>query len=554
MSTLRVANVHFDSTQTNFIDARTPGTIRINTTNLELNATSVIQNGISLTAPVTPAGALLEYPWKDGDPNPTGYLRLDGNTYLRSAYSNLSSVIGSPIRLGNYTRLLQNTSLQLSDVFQANGVLFHAGTNAVSSEINSFTYNHDLPSAANTIVYSRNGGISWISAAAMGFHGINRYGGGNGLANRSLVAANGTGTYIITNGSATKGDNSGRQIGNAYIMVATSENLNSWSKVVLTTGSAGGAPAGGLDGADGGSSASAVTFGGTQNRFALLFTGGSNSQSGLNCTTNVSDKSHRIAWSNNGTTWTFSSPGSPGYIYGYQEVNSIPQNAQRESGVWINIEATSNGFVAIRSSANARVNTVFTSADGIVWTDISQTLFNAGASSGFLSLSVANGLFILTPSGTFGLPTIDGIPSLFVSNNRTTWSRVNTVSTVNEANPYISGRRIFHNGTFYYTSDNNYLMYSTDLIKWSAIRASNFDNFNIIATANVGNTLYGHGAANTTVTTNARMSITSVNHNTYNVATEFPLPTGLRYSGTYTFPSTFITENPSLNFTSFIKT
>lgn len=55
MSTLRVANVHFDSTQTNFIDIRDTNTVRINTTNLELNASSIV----TATALRTPTGGTI---------------------------------------------------------------------------------------------------------------------------------------------------------------------------------------------------------------------------------------------------------------------------------------------------------------------------------------------------------------------------------------------------------------------------------------------------------------------------------------------------------------
>jgi hypothetical protein len=541
-----------------------------NAANQTANAALDVANSIGSTATAAfnkannalPPGTIVEKVWNTTDPIPTGFLRMDSNVYFREAYSDLSTVLGEPIRMGNYTKVFQNTILQVSDVFQSNDVLFHAGTNTVGSISNqSYEIAHDLSSAANTIIYSRDGGISWTSAAAMGFNMINTVYNRDNLAisNRRMVASNGTGTYVITNGSATSGTIAAIQNGNAYIMAATSENLNSWTKVVLTSGAAGGTGSGSINGADGGSSAYSISFGGTQNRFVLLFSGGSNFVAGVCDTSTGTNKASRIAWSNNGTTWTFQPPGAVGWTQGSYQVNDVLQTAEANRDPWENIEATSNGFVAIRRVSNApnvRSNTVFTSSDGIIWTDISTTIADAGydgnwgtsTNSPVRTLSQANGLFIISSAsistaGTIRASTQNSQPFILISNNRTTWSRVN-INSFGGGTPF-TGRRIFHNGKIYYTSGGNFFNYSTDLANWFRLE-SNTSTINIVATANVGNTIYGQGAGNTTTDVTGRMTVGSITHNTYNSGNEFPLPN--------TISNKTVTTNPFLNFESFIKT
>jgi hypothetical protein len=531
-----------------------------------INAETILQNGLPIGPPV---GTVIERYWKLGDPIPTGYIRQDGNVYSRAAYSELASIIGTPIEIGNFTTTFSNNSLLLSDVHNANGVLFHNGTTRA---------NNANTTTPNTIIYSRDAGTTWISAAAQGLsiatNYTNRNTHGGELSTVSTVAASGNGIYVITNRQAN-GVNHNLAVGpggygNAFVMVATSENLNSWSKIVFS-GTQGADLAGGYKGnfTGGGSKIQAVAYGGTQNRFVGLFEGGYGADNGAGggiCCASASAGFSRFAWSNNGTTWVLQGSG----VGNTASIAGISNFGSNDAWYWHDIVGSANGFIAIRefrNTHNPNANVVFTSSDGIVWSDITRNISNLGYMSAnstntalihTITPSFANGLFILIMRNQAGLSppnrNIGSSEYILVSNNRTDWTAINVTSsysvTVNNsiisASPFFTNnlaggvtRKIYHNGKFYYTSDGtNRIAYSTDLAEWYPL------SLNIVASANVGNTIFGQAISNTGSTLE-RLTIRSANHNTYNETTEFPVPSDFERG---------LGHNPFIKGTTFIKT
>jgi hypothetical protein len=526
------------------------GTANI-TSNLIVQGADVNQ---AIAAASMPTGIIIEKIWNSTLPVPSGYLRLDGSAYTKTAYSVLSTLIGSPTKIGNYTVLFQNTSLLLSDVHNANGVLFHNGTTSA---------NNANAATANSIVYSRDGGTVWISAAAQGLSAANTLGGvlthTGELSTTSRVASNGIGTYVITNaqsngrtygtlgGLPASGLTTTTPSGNAFIMYATAENLNTWTKFVFA-----GSGETANHSASGGSFIHAVAFGGTTNIFVALFRGGLENET-ISCCANFGPEyfNSKVYFSNNGTTLWSSTTSSPANL-------NINRYETRAAHDWIDVVASANGFIAVRAvdisnwktgNGNGYSNTVITSADGIVWTDISSTISAAGYDrSGYERVpSFANGRFIIAAS-TPSYDSSNTTRAILTSTNRTTWTRTVVDTSATSPGPF-SGRKIYHNGYIYYTSDTSGNMYySTDLFNWGIAQSVATEEINIIASANVGNNIYGHGFANGVSASDftRRMSIGSVNHNTYNVSTQFPLP--------FTSSNTVITRNPTLVGTSFIKT
>jgi hypothetical protein len=479
-------------------------------------------------------GMIVDKLWTSGDPNPEGFLRLDGNIYQRSAYSDLAQVIGTPLLVNNYTTLYTNNSMLNGDIYEANGVIFHNGTAPTNSA---------LPTIANSLLYSTDKGINWNFAAAQGLTGSNQETTANAhtgftvISNR--IASNGRGTFILTNETSegpgyvlNLGSGSGApgtsQIGNAYIMISTS-GLSNWSKVVMS-GTTGGDTA--FSGANG-ATIPAVAFGGTQNRFVALMNGGR-----ANTFTNGVYNS-RIGWSNNGSTWTFqSSNATVGVISGLDRSNPSIGYRYRD------VVGSSNGFIAITSATSREnANAVFTSADGITWTDISSTIASlsnfGGATDRARSISHANGEFIILTT----LPT--GQFDIHRSTDRVTWQTISEVSILFSGSTFRP--KILHNGRFYYTvrGQNAGIAFSENLTNWFAISSFTTlgsSSFALFPTANVGNTIFGQGTLGGSFTA----TINSVDHNTYNETTEFPL-----YSG---FLSNYISVSPLLTGGKFIKT
>lgn len=510
-----------------------------------INAATILQNGLPVGG--SPVGTVVDLPWSTANSVPSGFLRLDGNNYTRSAFPELASRIGQPEKIGNYTVLFQNTSLLLSDVHNANGVLFHNGTTPANT-FNTFT--------ANSIVYSRDGGTTWISAPALGLSTVG-YGTisttsshGGALTTASRVAANGTGTYVITNGGVN--NNIFLNNSNAFVMYATSENLNTWTKFVFT-GPAQLTPLSFSQYAlSTGTTISSVAYGGTQNRFVALLQGVATSYSC--CGSQTGYVNSRIFYSNNGTdVWTsVSLTTSPS---GVANVGSaFNANDGRNAFGWIDVVASANGFVATKfmfsggvGYITATANSVITSADGIVWTDLSPTV--GAASLGYNNSSFeripsfANGLFIIAASTPSYITT--NTLAILTSTDRTNWTRVPVNIVTGGVGPF-TGRKIYHNGSIYYSSTaNGNFSYSSDLTNWFGFDA-NIGDVNIIASANVGNTIYGHAAANLNFSGTQRMSIGSTTHNTYLKSTQFPLPN--------VSANTVIFTNPYVAGTKFIKT
>ena len=501
---------------------------------------STIQN----TASMLPTGVIVERPWNSTLPTPNGYLRLDGSAYLKTAYPDLSTLIGTPTKIGNYTVLFQNTSLLLSDVHNANGVLFHNGT---------ITPNNGNAATANSIIYSRDGGTVWISAAAQGLSAADRILNipthTGELTTASRVASNGIGTYVITNRQSNGGTYQtlgGKDTsGNAFVMYATGENLNTWSKFVFAGSGRATFPSGLTHAHSAGQGAfiHAVAFGGTANRFVALLRG--SFQDDGCCGTYYYNS--KVYFSNNGTTlWSSTTSGAANL--------NISPAISRASHSWVDVVASPSGFIAVRAigvtdlTGNGYSNTVITSADGIVWTDISSTIAAAGYDRGAYERipSFANGRFILA-ANTASYGSSNVTRAILTSTDRTTWTRTD-VNSLTGFNPF-TGRKIYHNGNIYYTSGTDgTLYYSTDLSNWGSIASDLAGEINIIASANVGNNIYGHGFANGITSTNftRRMSVGSVTHNTYSPATQFPIP--------FASSNTVIATNPLLVGTSFIKT
>jgi hypothetical protein len=439
----------------------------------------------------------------------------------------------------------------LSDVYNANGVIFHNGTTSPNNG-NAVT--------ANSIVYSRDGGTTWISAAAQGLSAADRISNipthiGE-LSTASRVASNGIGTYVITNAEAngstyqTLGGASGGSTtpsGNAFIMYATGEDLNTWSKFVFAGSGKAVFPTivHPAHAASGGSFIHAVAFGGTANRFVALFRGSFQNDG---CCSGFFYYNSKVYFSNNGTTlWSSTTSGAANL--------NISNGLTRAAHDWVDVVASPGGFIAVRAigvtdlTGNGYSNTVITSDDGIVWTDISSTIAAAGYDRGGYERvpSFANGRFILAASSsTYGSSNLTS-RAILTSTNRTTWTRTD-INTLTGINPF-TGRKIYHNGNIYYTSDSNgNLYYSTDLSTWGQAQSGATQQINIIASANVGNNIYGHGFANGSSATDftRRLSIGSVTHNTYDPATQFPVP--------FVSSNSVISYNPTLIGTSFIKT
>lgn len=548
MSTLRVANVHFESTGANRIDYTGTDQLDIRVGgNLVWRAGP---SGVTLGGG-SPTGSLTTSVWSNGESVPNGYLRLDGNNYSRTTYAALSNVIKNPVRLGDYTSLYLNTGLLVSDVYEANGVLFHNGT----AKANGY-----LTSVANSLVYSVDGGVNWILTSAQGVDStqsqnqFDSYGGK--FISKSRVASNGTGTFVITNGgtgfngitpASESSGSSGTGYGNAYVMVSTT-NLNTWSRTVFTGGTGGFA-------SSGGSFISAVGWGGTQNRFVALFNGGRDETLG--------EQFNRIGWSNNGTTWTFQTSNT--------SIGTSRPQSQSIFARYIDLASSSNGFVALTTNflttRNTNSNSVFTSADGIVWTDIS-----ANASAGLTDVTVQNtstfeigsayadyGCFASVANGFFILA---GGRTISYSNNRTNWTAVKLPDNA----PNIHSK-IQHNGKFYYyrnmpfgfsfstTTGNTICIFDSlsDTTPTGLIRNIDFipisvdkeGSINLIPSCNIGNVLYGQANSNISASSTARMGIYRIDHNTYDEATQFTLPNGT---------VTIQTSNPLLPTATFIKT
>jgi hypothetical protein len=506
-----------------------------------------------------PSGSIITKVWNNGDAIPTGFLRLDGNLYSRTTYSDLANTIGTPTLIGNFTTKYTNTSLILSDVYDSNGVVFHNGTSIANVGQNT---------TANSLIYSTDGGTTWISAAAQGvdapkssvnrtnytgsLSGVFSINGGSGSSYSSRpmsrVASNGRGTFVITNTSAngttnSTGDESWAGVGNAYIMVSGTADLNTWTKVVVST-----ANSINTFGSEAGSWIAGVAFGGTENRFVALFNGGSVDPG---CCGQKRGFSNKIGWSNNGTTWTWQSSnavigasnsaynfGGPGSIPGTTIANRLPFK------YYYDVAGSANGFIALTNRVD-QSNAVLTSADGITWTDISNTVYNAisyDASTQDRFVSYANNLWIIASSSR-----------LAYSSDRVNWTTVNYTSGFSP-----QPRNIKYNGKIYYTSTTaGNFYYSTNLSDWYLISSS---GFNIIPNANVGNVIFGQASSNTALAngyiTLPRGSINTIDHNTYNLNTQFPL----HDAGTQTIQSTGATGgltgyNPApIKSASFIKT
>ena len=492
-----------------------------------------------------PSGTIVTKIWNNGDPIPTGYLRLDGNLYSRTTYSDLANTIGTPTLIGNFTTKYTNTSLILSDVYESNGVLFHNGT-SVANCANATT--------ANSLIYSIDSGTTWISAAAQAIDapksysnrtnytgalsGFSLYGGaGSSYSARpmSRVASNGRGTFVITNTSAngfnhSTGDESQDGTGNAYIMVSGTADLNTWTKVVVSTANSGNAMS-----SDGGSWIAGVAFGGTENRFVALFNGGV-----TGCTTQAFN--NKIGWSNNGTTWTWQSSnaviGASNSSYQIPTFGNPGGAYRRPFKYYYDIAGSANGFIALTNRVDS-TNAVLTSAEGVIWTDISANVYNAisyDADSQNRFVSYANNLWIISSS-----------KRLAYSNDRINWTTVNYSSTAP------NGRNIKYNGKIYYTSGTDgTFYYSPNLSDWYGIFNAGFQ---VLSGANVGNLIFGQAISNTALAngyvTLPRGSINTIDHNTYNLNTQFPLYN----TSITTATSTGGQQNPApINYTSFIKT
>jgi hypothetical protein len=478
-----------------------------------------------------PTGTIITQVWRNGDAVPNGYLRMDGNVYTRSSYFALANLIGAPIEIGNYTTLYRNTGLLLSDVYLANGVLFHNGTSRA---------NNANTTTPNSLIYSTDSGLNWNFVSAQGVTAQQEYGqreNHSGLLSlTSRVAASPNGIYVITNAQAngvnyyTAENGEVSRTGNAFMMISNT-GLGTWAKVVVTGGT-------GFFKDDLGSNIRAVAYGGTQNRFVALFNAGG---VGGSCGDADTFYNHKIGWSNNGSTWAWQTSNAS---IGTSSGGGLTVNPVfRRFSYFLDVAGSSNGFVAIttNSPSSPNANSVFTSADGIVWSDISSNVyFSANGVTGTTTkaVSFANGFFIISDSTT---------GAIMYSSDRLNWSKANVSVTQFGT----SAKKIQHNGKVYYhrgTTDSQLIHFTSfnDTLNVQTISlGTSEDNFNIIVSCNIGNNIFGHGYANSTTDGTARMGIYSMNHTVYTEATQFPLPNG---------STTMTMVNPTLPRASFIKT
>jgi hypothetical protein len=420
---------------------------------------------------------------------PTGFLRCDGNIYLRSTYSSLASLIGTP-------PMPSSISFDYANSFNsgATGVNWPILVSANNLLIMSIPTGQTGNGSATGNLHTSTDGITWtprngaqIRQGGAITGGSNSFRDAARMVNDSWGTSNGaSGPYVIYVG--------GYPEGNVLAYQTSTDQGATWTQRTLryyrpTTSNQ--------------VYASGFVSGGTQNAY-LAGVGIYSSTGGCGCSTlTVTGQDANVAWSADGITFTAFKSFFPAGTY-----NGAGATAPTLPIIPI-MGSSSNGFVVLLGFSpqtlglytgesqylgylnGANSGLVFWSANGhpSTWTDITTNLRNtiSGTSTPNLSPVFAN---VFSCNNEIIIPTV-GNKFLVSSNGANgTWRVVDIESGLGAAGvgyngynyfrdsnyPYGAGYNgnytggggiIRHNGDMYYFIDNNgTFYYSRDLRVW----------------------------------------------------------------------------------------
>lgn len=266
--------------------------------------------------------------------SPEGFLLCDGSVYNRSAYPNLSGLIGTPILATSATNSYTNASLVSPNVFgSANNVLFMNGTAA----------NIATSAATANTIFTSTDGITWTGRTAWTIANPSS-------ANEDIVAHNGSVYAAIgyLNGGSPGDQN----------WILYSSDLVTWSKSSFGPGGYTYAPY-------------MIAAGGSGGYFVTQ---------GPGLTVSCVGQQSAILISNNASSWSALTPPA-----------GFPANGTNGLGL-VSAAGNTSGLMIITSGSNGQ-KVIFSATGAGTYSDVT-----SGISGTPTFASCANNLFIITTS------------------------------------------------------------------------------------------------------------------------------------------------------------
>lgn len=422
----------------------------------------------------------------------SGYLKCDGSVYTRSSYSDLATILGTPLlpknSLGNALAGYQTCFPQ-----EANALIVTRGTT-----VNTSTYTN----YANAISTSTDG-ITWTLRTAINpksdpFHRVIAYGNSTYV----LLCGNnqGVGNNPAVQGWMTSPDGA--------TWTARSTNYGSNISLYLHE----------------------IAFGGTGNRFVRMRQ--SIPYTVVGCCSIPSSDSIILEYSSDGVTWTAGSTTTYGSGSGF---GTSSRN---------HVVGYSGGFVSAFYNTTTSTNYVLYSADGVTWSDITSNINSVSAIvNGVTALSYVNSRFILmTAAGQIYTSTTgaSGSWSLLTSYNIFATSSSNFTESV---------PKIWGNANAYATNYNGQVYLSNDLLSWLPVQNLGLGNIAITAVPSGSTRFFG---TKCTISSSYLLPSGGAYYTdlyNYTTATQFPVPSITTYN---TLSSPFGINGAPVNY--FIKT
>jgi hypothetical protein len=434
----------------------------------------------STAGPQTVAGSLYM--------TPAGYLRCDGTVYLRSSYTALAALIGTPVTLTAPTLTLTGNSSQGQPVYQAGGILFTSGT-AVAISSAAVTAN---------AMYTSPDGSTWTLRTGLNIRGGNQQ--------ADAVAYNGT-TWVTCAISTTVTPSPTGSI------TYSSSISTAFTKVVLTSTL---------------SACVDICYGGTNNVFVVPI-------ASLNSCSYLMDNGLNIYTSTNGsswaaqtlpTGWTSAIPvGCAGYSGGVVLCTSqkIFYSATGNA-TYSDITSNVTGFATVGIVNNGITSISYANSQFIITIGNNTTTSNNAA-----------GIYVSTTgaSGTWSKLAVSPVNSPYLNGGD---SPTNLGKIRWNGNIYVHS--IFTNSN---NNPNCQTYYSADLINWfnATIQANGqfgaasvgMQTHNLGATAVLGSKFFGATNIgfnlylnNNTTYVAATKFLHSFDSSGYTTATQFPTP------------------------------